>query len=178
MLKRQPAAVITGLIFILVGGGLIVSAIGLPVPSVSALWPGILLLVAVGMLWQYASESRHRDGLLFIGVVLSGFSLLALAFSVGLEGLTWFDFRRFWPMLLVLVGLGLLMAYMAGDFTRHSLRIPAALIGGLGLLLLPVTLGLHRTESFRQILTYWPVLLVPVLLTFFFRLRSHDAEEA
>lgn len=178
MLKRQPATVMIGVILILVGIGLILSGIGLPVPEVAAVWPGILLLIATGILWQYASETRHRSGLLFIGVVLGGFSLLALGFTAGLEGLTWFDFRRFWPVLLVLVGLGLLMAYVAGNFVRHSLRAPAALIGGLGLLLLPVTLGLHRTESFRQILTYWPVLLVPVLLTFFFRLRSHDAEEA
>jgi hypothetical protein len=54
---------------------------------------------------------------------------------------------------------------------------PAYIFGGVGLLALPFTLGVMRGEVARQVLQFWPLLVLLVGLAVFFGRHSPDDDD-
>lgn len=167
MLKAQPGIVFGGLLLFVMGTLLILDALGLLPGGLPAWLPGLPLLLGLMLLIQYGFERRQRAGLLFSGALLLGIGLFVLAFHLGFAGLNW---ARFWPyspiLLLILAGAAALV-YLLGEEPSDRLLRAVYLIGGLGLALLPFTLGAYRSSSFRSMLTLWPLLFIPLALALF-----------
>jgi ABC-type branched-subunit amino acid transport system permease subunit len=88
--------------------------------------------------------------------------------------ITWGDMSVLWPAFPTIVGIALLLQWLAGGLRDHGLLIPVTilLVVGLG----GFAFTLRGFPTFRILADYWPVLLillgVIVLVRSFTRPRS------
>jgi hypothetical protein len=176
MPRRQPGVFIISIGIILIGVWLIVAALGAPLVPFQRIWPVILCFLGLALLLQTARGHRKPEGLLFLGVSIFFTGLLLIPFSLGVGNLTWRAFGRFWPTLLVIVGFGLLILYLVDGMRRHVILLPSFLFGGAGLFLLPLTLGLFKSPAMREVIRYWPLLVIAVGISVFTSLRADHTD--
>ncbi len=176
MTKRQPGVMVAGLGLIVVGGWTIASALypllagtdsaGQPqhLAGITQLWPLLLCLGGLAMLAQAAAPGERHPGLVFLGVTLLLLGLFFLAFTVKLGNLSWRDMSRLWPVIPTILGLAFLMLYIVEGMRSSALLTPVYVIGGVGILLLPLTLGVLRASTIQQVGQLWPLGVLIILL--------------
>ncbi len=172
MQRTQPGAITAGLGLVSIGGWLVLRSLGMPLVGFDRLWPAIPILIGLALLTQFTLEVHKRGGVAFFGTMalLSGIFLCIFSFQVG--RLTWSDMARYWPVFPAIVGFALLVLYMADGMEDAALLRPIYLIGGFGIFLLPVTLGILGRGGVGDLVRYWPIVVIPVLVILFFRLRT------
>jgi len=176
MRRARPGVTISGLALLVIGVWLLLSSLGVTSIYFSRGWPVLVILISLSMLAQYASEQPRHDGLLFLGSfgLLAGILMLVFASRIG--GISWADFGRYSPLLLIFFGTAFLLVYLASGMRRQALMAPSALFGGAGWLLLPFTLGMQRGTALGQAASYWPLLIIPLAVVLFFRARRAPAQ--
>ncbi len=176
MREYQPGVTVASLGLLLIGVWIAARALGTPLMGLARIWPALLLISGLAMLVQARQAGGRIEGSVFVGVTLLLVGSLFCLFSARVAGLSWQDMGRYWPLLLLIVGLALLIVYLAGDMQQRALLAAVYLFGGAGLLALPITLGLVWKPAFGQVLRYWPVMIVLFGLALFFRLRSQPSD--
>ena len=81
---------------------------------------------------------------------------------------------RYWPVFPLILGAAFMALYLAGGMREQALLIPAFISGGAGLFSLPFTLGVMRGTVLRQVLQFWPLLLLLVGLMLLLGPRSQE----
>ncbi len=168
----RTGASIAGMGLLLTGGWLVARAVGLPLVGLDRLWPAALILTGLTLWVQHLLGEGGRGGLAFTGtlMLLAGSFVCLFTFQVG--RLTWTDLTRYWPVFPLIGSAAFIMLYLVEDMSNADLLKPAYLLGGLGLLLLPFTLGVLGGPAFSQMARLWPLLLIPFALLGFLWLRS------
>ncbi len=176
MKQRQPGSYVGGVILILFGGWLAATELGAPLMGFDKLWPLIPALIGVTLLAQNSGQSPGGSGIILVGTTLFLSGIFSSLFTLNLGNLTWQSLSSYWPIFLFIVGVAFLVVYLRDGIRRQSLLLPAYLIGGAGLLLLPVTLKLLQSTGFRQAMQLWPLFLILMtsVAIVTLRNRSHD----
>jgi hypothetical protein len=169
-----PAIILigVGIFFLLVNTQLIRVGIG-------QLWPIFPVLLGAGLLAQFFMGRMRDPGLITGGTIflLTGlvFFLFTLNLTVpGLGAIHWGNMAQLWPVFPTIVGVALLLQWIAGGLRERDLLIPIAILLTVGLGGFAFTLG--GLPTFRLIADYWPVALIVlgviVLARSFMRPRS------
>jgi hypothetical protein len=172
MKRQQTGALIGALSLIGIGGWLLALALGVPLMGFDRLWPLIPALVGLVFVVQYAVTTSRPVGLLFVGMIALLAGTFLCTFTTGLGGLTWGSMAQYWPVFPLVVGVAFMALYLAGDMREGALLPPAYIFGGIGILALPFTLGVMRGEVARQVLQFWPLLVLLIGLAVFFGRHS------
>jgi hypothetical protein len=166
-MRQRRGNVVLALFLIALGAWLVAGGLGFPRPLLGSLWPGIVVVVGLAMLAQASGLGRRGEGLvpLGVGIMLTGAFLLL--FTLHLLG--WGEMALYWPVFPLIVGLSFFALYVAGDMREPALLVPSFVVGGLGVILLPFTLGVVANPVLRRVVWVWPLLLLMLGLAFFFR---------
>jgi hypothetical protein len=149
---------------LLMGGWLVVRALGVPLSGIVRLWPAIPLLTGLALVTQYGAERGKRGGLIFLGSIFLFSGIFLFAFTFEFWRLSWLDMIRYWPIFALIIGAAFLILFLAEDMRNESLLRPAYLIGGLGVFALPLTTGVIGGPMLNQAARFWPILLIPIVL--------------
>jgi len=176
---RRSGAIVPAVI--LIGLGIFFLLVNTNVVRVSLgqLWPAFPLLLGAGMLLQFFIGRGRDPGLVTGGTIflLTGvfFFLFTLRITLPALGpISWSHMEVLWPAFPTIVGIALLLQWLAGGLRDHGLLIPVTilLIVGLG----GFAFTLWGFPMFRILANYWPVLLIVlgviVLARSFMRPRS------
>jgi hypothetical protein len=163
---RQPPRLVPALFLILLGGWLLARELGLPLPGAGQAWPVALILVGLGLVGQHLFGGRQQPGLVFTGTLLA--ALGAFFLSITLGPLDWGDLSRYWPVFVLIGGLGYLAQWLAQPADRALLR-PAGLALAAGAIALVFTLELAGPGVAAQARRFWPLLLVAAGLLLLWR---------
>ena len=172
MKRQQTGALIGALGLVGIGGWLLALALGVPLMGFDRLWPLIPALVGLVFVVQYAVTTSRPVGLLFVGMIALLAGTFLCTFTTGLGGLTWRSMAQYWPVFPLVIGVAFMALYLAGDMREGALLPPAYIFGGIGILALPFTLGVMRGEVARQVLQFWPLLVLLIGLAVFFGRHS------
>lgn len=177
MNQRQPGVAVIGMSLALVGIWWIAAASGLPLVPLGRLWPVGLSTVGLALLVQRGLRDRQGMGLLLLGstLLLTGLFLCLFAFRIG--NLTWQDMADYWPAFPLIVGFAFALVYLAGDMREQALLVPVYLLGGIGLVALPITLGVVQRAVPGQVLWLLPLPLVLIALAALVRLRRRGGRQ-
>ena len=151
--KRHPntGGIIAGVVVILLGALFLLSALNIaPIPnlSVGTLWPLILIVIGV---WRLTA-SRGRSRSFPIALIAIGALFLVINLEI-IPGVDYEALGRFWPLILILVGVWRLAASRG-----RSLGFPIALIA-IGALFFAINLV---NIDFGAIWSFWPIILIAV----------------
>jgi hypothetical protein len=154
--KRQKALLVSGLLLLCLGVGLILTTTRLLPIVRSAAYTGLTVAGVILSLLAFWKEARAFWSFLGYSLILSGFFLLivgAAAPSVPL--------RRIWPFFMVFAGLSIIAAgYMKTHRVKASYLIPSACFVLLGTFFLLFSLGIVSLSLKEFILRLWPALLI------------------
>ncbi len=177
MRQRQPGVVVISIGLTLAGAWWIAIASGVPLMSLNRFWPVGLSIGGLALLVQRSLRDRQDMGLLLFGSVLllTGLFLCLFAFRIG--NLTWQDMTDYWPILLLIVGFAFVLVYLASDMREQALLVPVYFLGGIGLVALPITLGMVRGAISSQVLWLSPLLLVLIVLAVLMRSRRRVGQQ-
>jgi len=183
-MKPQPGALVIGVGLLFFAGPWTIFSTLYPVisgranvrlwPGLPELWPMLLVIFGVAMLAQVIFRPEGQLGLVFLGIVILMFGLFLSLFTLKVGNLGWADLARLWPVFAIIIGFAFLIVYVADDLRSSSFLIPVYVVGGLGIFLLPVTLGLTRGSGFAQSLQLWPLLVLVLAILIFFRPTPAD----
>ncbi len=156
-MPNRRSAILPGLLLILLGAWLLARNLDLPVPGFDTLWPGFLVLFGLGALGQYFAGGRRDEGLVFVGV--AGTLLGAFFLTITLGYLRWGDLGVYWPVFVLIGGVGFLAQWLAKPSDR-GLLVPAVmglLVGGVAI---TFTRGLLDPALAEQAGRLWPLGLI------------------
>lgn len=180
MSSQRTGSIVTAIILILIGGVFLLVNNGvLPRVSIGQLWPGLPLVLGIGLFLQYFLGGMRDPGQVTGGTIFVLVGLFFFLFTLGVYiepfgRITWGDMSVLWPAFPTIVGIALLLQWLAGGLRDHGLLIPVTilLVVGLG----GFAFTLRGFPTFRILADYWPVLLillgVIVLVRSFTRPRS------
>jgi hypothetical protein len=178
--RRNSGAIVPAVILIAIGiFFLLVNANLLPRVDFVQLWPAIPVLLGLGLLTQFFAGRMRDPGLVTGATIFLLTGLFFFAFTLRLDiapfgPIGWGDMATLWPAFPAIVGIALLLQWLAGGLRDHGLLIPVTilLIVGLG----GFAFTLRGFPTFQLIADYWPVLLIVlgviVLARSFIRPRS------
>ena len=151
--NRRPntGGIIAGVVVILLGALFLLNALNIaPIPnlSVGTLWPLILIVIGV---WRLAA-SRGRSRSFPVALIAIGALFLVINLEI-IPGVDYEALGRFWPLILILVGVWRLAASRG-----RSLGFPIALIA-IGALFFAINLV---NIDFGAIWSFWPIILIAV----------------
>lgn len=156
--NRRPktGGIIAGVVVILLGAFFLLNELNIaPIPnfSIATLWPLILILVGV---WRLAA-SRGRS--LAFPIVLIAIGALFLVINLEIIPGVDYEVLRFWPLILILVGVWRLAAARG-----RSIAFPIVLIaiGALFLLIDLVFLLIGLVSVVFGEVWFWPIILIAV----------------
>jgi hypothetical protein len=151
MIKRQPGVTIAGVGLLIAGGWLAAEALGAGIIGARYVWPGAFVLLGAALFGQRAARQARRPGsgagLAFGGALAALLGAFLCAFSFQVGGLTWADLRGAWPGFLLILAGALIVVFLEGDMQERGQLVLAHVVGGLGLLALPFTLGIIRPRG-------------------------------
>lgn len=157
--NRRPntGGIIAGVVVILLGALFLLNALNIaPIPnlSIGTLWPLILIVIGV---WRLAA-SRGRSRSFPVALIAIGALFLVINLEI-IPGVDYDALGRFWPLILILVGVWRLAASRG-----RSLGLPIALIAiGALFLLIDLVFSLIGLVSvvFGEV-WFWPIILIAV----------------
>jgi len=147
--------------------------------GIGQLWPIFPIVLGIGMWTQYFAGRMRDPGLVTGGTIFLLVGLFFFLFTLevnvpGLGRMHWGRMADLWPAFPTIVGVALLLQWLAGGLRDTALLIPVAILLAVGLGGFAFTLA--NFPTFRIIADYWPVALiligVAVLVRSFIRPRS------
>ncbi|NDJ52360.1 MAG: hypothetical protein GYB68_04635 [Chloroflexi bacterium] len=175
--ELRLGSIVSAICLLIIAGWLIASSLISTLPGFEMTWPVFLFVVGLGMVAFYGTSEADADGLLFTGTILLLLGLYFSLFSFSIGGLTWDRFDGYWPGFPLIVGAACLILYIAKDMQPPSLLIPTYLLGGIGLIAFPITLGIVTRPSIVHVVEFWPLAALLLAIAFFTRSRP-EADEA
>lgn len=156
----RRGTVIPALILILLGVYLLLNQLDVGIPGWDAIWPVVPLAGGLTLLGNYVFGQRRDPGQVFLGTAAT---LVGLAFFfVTLGPLEYRDLGAWWPVFVLIGGVGFLAQWTASGFRDWGalfIALVALVVGGAGL---AVTLQLLGPETRALLPRLWPVLLILV----------------
>lgn len=168
MSRKRAGSTILAIGMLALGVYIVLLSLGLPIIRLRYLWPLATAWVGLAALVQFAADQDKRGGLIFFGTLMVLYSLLALPFTVRLLTYSRETVIQLWPLIPFILGIAFMMIYIGTGLTDQTLLVVSAIIGGIGVIALPITLGTIRTEAFAQTLRYWPLLVIFVVIGILF----------
>ena len=156
-MNNRRSAILPGLFLILLGAWLLARNMNWPVPGLDQLWPGLVVVFGLGALGQYVAGGRLEEGLVFVGVTST--LLGAFFFTITLGPLDWGDLGRYWPVFVLIGGVGFLGQWLAKPADR-GLLVPASMALLVGGVAITFTLGLLDPALAAQAARLWPLGLI------------------
>lgn len=160
----RRGALIPALVLILIGVFFLLVNLGLlPKLSITELWPGIVMFVGVMFWLGFIFGREHDAGLAFAGTIITLIGAFFFLFTLhifmpGYGFIQWGDQGRLWPAYPAIVGIAFIVLWIANRFRDAGVLIPAAILLAVGLAGFSSTLG--DVTPFRDIVRFWPVLLI------------------
>jgi hypothetical protein len=155
--SSNSSSLIIGLIFILVGVGLLADKLDMFNFGWHEMYPIIFLLIAAVSFMHAVTGQKNSAfwggvfGVLGVFFVLRNFDIIRYY---------WFD--EFWPIFLIALGVGFIVLYIFNP-RDWGVLIPGFILTGLGLLFIFEAMDLiddFFEIVFETIWTYWPLALV------------------
>jgi hypothetical protein len=105
----------------------------------------------------------HDAGLAFVGTIITLIGAFFFLFTLhvhipGFGEVQWGDQGRLWPAYPFIVGLAFIVLWIANRFRDGGVLVPAAILIAVGLGGFSFTLA--NVEGLRDIIRYWPLLLI------------------
>lgn len=146
-----------GVLFVLAGFILMLRSFGF-LPRLAALWPILLTLVGMALLYTVLVRRRGPESYVFLGMILALGGVVLFLMNTVLSAVS---MERIWPIFMSVTGLSLFGYGMKkrGD-ARISLTIPGISIFLLSLVFLPFSLGFVAQSFNLFVAQWWPILLV------------------
>ena len=178
--RQRGNSIVPAIILIAIGIlFLLVNTNAIPNLNIGQLWPAFPALLGLALFVQYFAGGMRDPGLVTGGTIFLLTGLFFFAFTLRLNvapfgPISWGDMTELWPAFPTIVGVALLLQWLAGGLRDHGLLIPVAilLIVGLG----GFAFTLRGFPTFQILADYWPVLLIAigviVLARSFFQPRS------
>ena len=146
-------------------GSIVVGFWLVALPDLVQFWPIFIIIGGLASLWSYLRDDRHNTGLVFVGVLALGvgFYFLLFALQLTVPVLGHFEWRRmveFWPGFLLVAGLAFLVQFVVGGFQSIRLFIAGGMVVLLAVLAFAFTLQFLSQTLARQLLVFWPVILI------------------
>jgi hypothetical protein len=155
-MKNNRGSILIGILLVLVGGWLLLQQFGVNVPGLDKLWPGFIVLGGGLSLVSFFRDRKPDQ--MFVGVagiLVGGFFFL---FTFG--RLNWQeDMRRYWPAFLIILSLATLAQWLTIP-SRRGYLVQAGIALFIGLFFFAYNFNLFNQTLTRQILMFWPVLLI------------------
>lgn len=155
MQRRGP--LIPGLLLILVGAWLLAQNLGVRLPGLDVLWPAFPLIFGLAFVAQYFFGGRRDSGLVFVGVASALLGVFFFAFTLG--RLEWRSMDHWWPVFVLIGGAAFLAQWLVNP-SQAGLLVPAGMALLVGLVALPLTLGLASEAVVEQAAKLWPLVLI------------------
>lgn len=146
-----------GSLFILAGVVLLLRSFGF-LPRLAALWPVVLILTGMTLLYLVIVLKRGPESYVFLGMILGlGGIVLFLMNTV----LTTVGMERIWPIFMTVTGVSLFFYGMKkhGD-ARISLTVPGVSIVLLSFVFLPFSLEWMSQSFSAFVADWWPILFI------------------
>ena len=155
--NSNSSSLTIGLIFILVGIGLLMDKLDIVSFGWYQIYPVIFLLIAAASFVNAFSKDKNAA---FWGGVFGVLGLFFVLRNFHIIRFYWFE--EFWPVFLIALGVGFLVLYI---FKPHDwgVLIPGVILTGLGVLFIFEAMDLIDDFAeivFETIWTYWPLALV------------------
>lgn len=168
MNRKRAGSTVLAFGMLMLGVYIILLSIGLPIIRLRYLWPLMGVWVGLSLIVQFAADQEKRGGLIFFGVLITLYALLAFPFSIRLLSLSGETVALLWPLLPLGLGMAFMALYIGTDLSDQTVLVVSTIVGGVGLLALPITLGTVRSQAFAQTLRYWPLLVLFILVGIIF----------
>jgi hypothetical protein len=168
-MRWQRGNVVVAFFLIALGGWIILSSLGVPLPGLGQIWPVLLIVFGLAMLVQSTGGSPRDEGLITVGtgaLLTGGFLFL---FTLGV--LRWSALAVYWPVFPIIGGLSFFALYLRGGMRDSGLLPPAFAIGGVGVVAFPFTLGAVENQTVLRVARFWPLFVLLLLAIFLFRPR-------
>jgi hypothetical protein len=173
-MKNRTAAVVPGIILILLGACFLLQQFAPGLLSWGRIWPVFPTLVGAAFLAGWLFSTERDAGLLFVGTLVTLVGLFFFAFTY--DVFEWADMARLWPAFPTIVGLAFLALFAGGGFREW----PVAGVGCLVLLVGAVAFGFTLLRLPRALgdtlIKFWPLGLIFLgllgLATAFFQRRD------
>jgi hypothetical protein len=162
--SRRNSAIVPAVILIAIGIVLLLVNTGaLPNLNLTHLWPAFPALLGAALLLQFFVGGMRDPGLVTGGTIFLLVGLFFFLFTLrldvpGMGRIGWGDMARLWPVFPTIVGVALLLQWLAGGLRDHGLLIPVAILLIVGLAGFGFTLA--DLPTFKILSDYWPVLLI------------------
>lgn len=156
-MNKNYSSLTIGLIFILVGVGLLMDKMNLFDFGWKEIYPVIFILISIVSLIN--AFSGHKNSAFWGGV----FAVLgAFFFLRNFDFIPFYWFSEFWPVILLALGIGFiaLFVFQPKDW---GVLIPGAILTGLGLIFSFEAMDLIEgffEIAFDIVFTYWPLILI------------------
>jgi hypothetical protein len=155
-MKQHRGSILAGVFLIVIGAWLLAERLGVALPGISQLWPGLIILTALWSLISFFSDRKPDQLFWAVGGTLLG--LFFFLFTLG--RLEWGrDMRNYWPAFVIIFAIGSFAEWLAAPAHRRTL-VMAAIALGIGLFFLAFNLNLIDSALGQQILQFWPVSLI------------------
>lgn len=177
-MNRNNSSIIIGLIFILIGVGLLVDKMDLFDFGWQQIYPVIFILISViSFINVFAGQKNSA----FWGGVFG--VLGAFFFLRNFDLIPFFWFYEYWPIFLIALGVGFIVLYIFNP-RDWGVLIPGTILTGLGLLFIFESMDLIEDVlevAWEIVWTYWPLALVllgvGLILSSLKRKESGDSTE-
>lgn len=155
---RDKGMILLALLLIVLGSTFLLSELGIGVPSWDRIWPVLPLAGGLALLVWHIIDSEDNPDRVFFGTVAALVGIFFLVVTMG--PLTYQDLGSWWPVFVLIGGVGFLAQWAAADFRDWDalfLALVALCIGGVGLAITFQLLGPDTRETLPKL---WPVVLI------------------
>ncbi len=156
-MNRNYSSLVVGLIFILIGAGLLLDRLHLFMFGWMQIYPIIFLIIAAASFFNAASGKKNSA---FWGGIFAVLGLFFLLRNFDIIGFFWFS--EFWPIFLIALGVGFLVLYIFNP-RDWGMLVPGFILTFIGGLFALDSMSLIEDAfdlvyDFMSI--YWPLALV------------------
>jgi len=174
-MRKNYSSLIIGLVFILIGAGLLLDRLDTFRFGWTQIYPIIFLLISISSF--LAAAARQKNSAFWGGI----FAVLGLFFVLrNFDVIPYYWFPEYWPIFLIALGFGFIILYIF-EPRDWGVLIPGVIFLALGVLFILGTMDLLENvfENFADIMfTYWPLVLVLVgLLLILNSVRHKEVSE-
>ncbi len=174
MTKKQ--SLLPAIILILLGLWFLAGNFGLSLPNLAQLWPGFIMLGGAMTLWSWFSGKNPDSGQIFTGLLGLGVGAFFFLFTLNLRlpvlgRVSWNDMNTLWPGFLLIGGGAWVGQFILSGFKGIDRLVFGLLAMGLSALGFAFTLGFLSQTLGKQLLQFWPLILIFLGLGLFFSRR-------